>query len=188
MFFYIDESGHTGTNLFDPAQPILYYGILSSKLNIDVLAEAAIGKMCKEIGVSRLHAKDLGVGRLVPLIPQLLEIQKRLDLRFDLYRIAKADYAIISFFDQVFDQGLNPAITWTGYWTPLRYMLLMKVASLFDEEIAKKAWAARIDYRDESAIPLFQEVCEELRRRVPSLPDVRSRQLVDDGLHWEKSH
>jgi len=30
MFFYVDESGHTGTNLFDPNQPVLYYGVLSS--------------------------------------------------------------------------------------------------------------------------------------------------------------
>src|SRR6266568_1434614 len=175
MFFYIDESGHTGANLFDPEQPILYYGVLSSKLNIDALGEEAIGQMCREAGVPRLHAGDLGVGRLIPLVPRIVRIQEWLDLRFNLYRVAKPDHAIISFFDQVFDQGLNPAITWTGYWTPLRYMLLMKVAALFDEELAKKAWAARIDHRDEIAIPLFQEVCEELRRRVPALPDERSR-------------
>lgn len=188
MFFYIDESGHTGANLFDPDQPILYYGILSSKVNVDVLCEEAIGTMCREAGVSRLHAGDLGVGGLVPLVPRLTRIQKRLDLRFDLYRVAKPDHAIICFFDQVFDQGLNPAVTWTAYWTPLRYVLLLKVASLFDEELAKKAWDARIEHRDKVAVPLFQEVCEELRSRVSALPDARSRQLIGDGLLWAQRH
>lgn len=32
MFFYIDESGHTGKNLFDPLQVNLYYGLISSKV------------------------------------------------------------------------------------------------------------------------------------------------------------
>jgi hypothetical protein len=26
MHFYVDESGHTGLNLFDAEQPLLYYG------------------------------------------------------------------------------------------------------------------------------------------------------------------
>ncbi len=38
MYFYVDESGHTGTNLFDDDQPILYYGVLSSELDVDDLA------------------------------------------------------------------------------------------------------------------------------------------------------
>lgn len=42
MYFYIDESGQTGLNLFDESQPFLYYGILRSKLNLDVLAEKSL--------------------------------------------------------------------------------------------------------------------------------------------------
>lgn len=42
MFFYVDESGHTGPNLFDENQPILYYGVLSSKINLDAAAESLI--------------------------------------------------------------------------------------------------------------------------------------------------
>ena len=38
MYFYVDESGHTGPNLFDAAQPMLYYGVLSSRVNLDVVA------------------------------------------------------------------------------------------------------------------------------------------------------
>lgn len=32
MHFYVDETGHTGPNLFDPTQPVLSYGVLSSRM------------------------------------------------------------------------------------------------------------------------------------------------------------
>lgn len=37
MFSHVDESGHTGSELFDATQPVLYYGVLSSDMNLDVL-------------------------------------------------------------------------------------------------------------------------------------------------------
>lgn len=35
MYCYVDESGNTGSNLFDEAQPALFYGVLTSKLDLD---------------------------------------------------------------------------------------------------------------------------------------------------------
>lgn len=184
MYFYVDESGHTGPNIFDEAQPMLYYGVLSSKVNVDVLAETQLATLRKKLGVTRLHAAELGNGGLVTIAKELVAIQKRLNIRFDLYRVAKPDHAIICFFDQVFDQGMNPAMTWTGYWTPLRYVLLLKVASLFDDELAKLAWEARISVDDNVAQELLQNVCHSLRDRLARLPDARSKQLIGDALVW----
>lgn len=184
MYFYIDESGHTGPNIFDEAQPMLYYGVLSSKVNVDVLAEAQLVALRKKLGVTRLHAAELGNGGLVSIAKELVAIQKRLSIRFDLYRVAKPDHAIICFFDQVFDQGMNPAMTWTGYWTPMRYVLLLKVAYLFDEVLAKQAWEARICVDDNVAQELLKKVCYSLHERLDRLPDARSRQLIGDVLTW----
>lgn len=184
MFIYVDESGHTGSNIFDEAQPMLYYGVLSSKVNVDVLAETQLVALRKKLGVTRLHAAELGNGRLVTIARELVAIQKRLSIRFDLYRVAKPDHAIICFFDQVFDQGVNPAMTWTGYWTPMRYILLLKVAYLFDEALAKQAWEARICVDDNVAQELLKKVCYSLRERLDRLPDARSRQLIGDVLTW----
>lgn len=184
MYFYVDESGHTGPNLFDDAQPMLYYGVLSSKLNVDLVAEGSVDSLRRALGVRRLHANELGNGPLVAIVHELCKIQKKLDFRFDLYRVAKPDHAIICFFDQVFDQGLNPAMTWTGYWTPLRYVLLLKVASLFDEDLAKSAWAARICLDDAKAHSSLKEICRSLIGRLDQLPDARSRQLLGDALSW----
>lgn len=188
MHFYVDESGHTGPNLFDPQQPMLYYGVLSSKLNVDVLAVDRVRRMRVKLGVERLHASELGTERLSIVVDDLLHISNACQLRFDLYRIAKPDHAIISFFDQVFDQGLNPALTWTSYWTPLRYMLLLKVASLFTDDLAERAWAARLELDDEKSNGILLSVCADLRDRVGRLPDARSRELITDALTWASNN
>lgn len=184
MHFYIDESGHTGANLFDAAQPLLYYGVLSSRVNIDAVAAAGVANQRKKLGVQRLHAAELGVGRLTEIALSIFKLVRQFDIRFDVYRVAKPDHAIICFFDQVFDQGVNPAVTWTGYWTPLRYVLLLKLATLFDENLARIAWQARINAVDNVALPLMQQVCSALLNRIGALPDERSRQLIGDGLAW----
>ncbi len=184
MFFYVDESGHTGSELFDATQPVLYYGVLSSDLNLDVLVEERLAPLRKRLGVDRLHAAQLGVGRLATIADQLVSIQKKFTLRFDLYRVNKPDHAVICFYDQVFDQAMNPAVTWTSYWTPLRYILLLKLASLFEEEDARLAWSARIDTNRTRANEKLIAVCQQIAGRVDQLPDARSRQLIGEGLTW----
>ncbi len=94
------------------------------------------------MGVVRLHAAELGMHRLDNVIDTLLVLQKKHRIRFDIWQVVKRDHAIISFFDQVFDQGMNPVVPWTAYWTPLRYPLLINLARLFDDELAEKAWRA----------------------------------------------
>lgn len=188
MHFYVDESGHTGPNLFDSNQPTLYYGILSSPVNVDILSAGPIATMRRMLDTPRLHAAELGNGGLIKIAPSLVRLQKNLDLRFDLYRVAKPDHAVICFFDQVFDQGMNPAMTWTGYWTPLRYVLLLKLAVLFDEDLARLAWDARLELNDRRSESLLIEVCHRLLERVPMLADARSRQLIGDSLRWAAAH
>lgn len=184
MFFYVDESGHTGSELFDAAQPVLYYGVISSDVNLDMLAEERLAPLRKRLSVDRLHAAQLGVGRLATISEELVAIQKKFSLRFDLYRVNKPDHAVICFYDQVFDQAMNPAVTWTSYWTPLRYILLLKLASLFEEDDARLAWSARTDTNRARANGRLIEVCQRIAGRVDQLPDARSRQLIGDGLTW----
>lgn len=42
MYFYVDETGHTGPNLYDRTQPVLSYGALSSSVDLDKAAEAEL--------------------------------------------------------------------------------------------------------------------------------------------------
>ncbi|TKI03877.1 DUF3800 domain-containing protein [Martelella alba] len=188
MHFYVDETGHTGPKLFDRTQPVLSYGVLSSPEDLDKVAETELAALHKKLGVQRLHAAELGMHRLADVIDTLLVLQKKYRIRFDIWQVVKRDHAIISFFDQVFDQGMNPAVTWTSYWTPLRYPLLLNLANLFDDELAEKAWHARLEAHDGRSGALFREVCDVLLRRVITLGDPRSTELITDALNWASSN
>ncbi|MDT9170779.1 hypothetical protein RSW14_24570, partial [Escherichia coli] len=85
--------------------------------------------------------------------------------------------------------GMNPAVPWSAYWTPLRYPLLLNLASLFDDELASNAWTARLEAHDERASELFCTVSDELiSRTAASALDHRSKQLITDALNWASAN
>ncbi|MCP2158605.1 DUF3800 domain-containing protein [Agrobacterium tumefaciens] len=184
MYYYIDESGNTGLNLFDVAQPKLFYGVLGSPANLDVIAEPLLVDLRKELGVKRIHAAELGVGRLIPVAKRIADFSRKHDLRFSLLKVTKSDHSVISFFDQVFDSGMNKAVSWHHYFTPLRYPMLMKVAFLFDDQLKKDAWAARRESNSARSASALVTICNALLSRIDRLPDARSRELVTDALKW----
>ena len=188
MYFYIDESGNTGQRLFDPQQPNLYYGLLCCRKNIDVIAEPMMAVLRNRLGVKRLHAAELGVARLSEVAQSFCAFQKKNDVRLNFYKVAKRDHAVLSFFDQVFDSGMNNAVPWHAYWTPLRYLLLFKVAFIFDEELAEKAWKVRLIQNRTECAKKLKEICEELKLRVPTIPDLRSRDIINGALAWAIKH
>ncbi|HAN5027567.1 TPA: hypothetical protein IFJ20_005022, partial [Escherichia coli] len=122
--------------------------------------------------------------RLDEVVDTLLVLQKKHRIRFDVWQVVKRDHAIISFFDQ----GMNPAVPRVAYWTPFRYPLLLNLASLFDNELAEKAWCARLEAHDGRSSSLFSEVCSELLARVHTLGDRRYIELITDALSWAMTH
>lgn len=184
MYCYVDESGNTGLELFDSNQTILYYGLLTAKANLDIVAEPLMKELRQSLAVNRLHANELGVARLTTIADKLARFSKKNDLRFSMLQVNKPDHALISFFDQVFDAGLNDAVPWHHYFTPLRYILLFKVAHLFDDALAKEAWKARRERNPARAAQMLTKLCNDLLPRVAALPDARSRELVSGALRW----
>lgn len=83
---------------------MLSYGVLSSPDDLDKVAEAGLAALRKKLKVQRLHAAELGIHRLGEVVDTLLILQKKHRMRFDVWQVVKRDHAIISFFDQVFDQ------------------------------------------------------------------------------------
>jgi hypothetical protein len=187
-YFFTDESGHTGPNLFDKNQPFLYYGTVSTNLNIDLLGSKYIPSIRKKLGVERLHAAELGNGRLVEILPDLQKLDKKFKFVFDLYRVNKIDHALISFFDQIFDQGMNPAVPWSSYWTPLRYVLVFKLSLLFDENSLKEAWKIRIERNNKKAEERLSQLCDTLLAKAALIPDERSREIIFNALFWAKAN
>jgi hypothetical protein len=185
MFFHIDEAGNTGNNLFDSAQPRLSYGVLSSLRNVDVLCSNIHKEIQREIGEKQIHANQLGFGGLVRIAPYLIEIQRKMEFDFDYYFIEKPDYALVLFFDSVFDAGLNEAVKWDVYWTPMRYLVIHKLAILFDEPLLRESWRLCLEKRIENYKDDIVRLLTEVKRRAESSDlDVRAKEIIVDALNY----
>ena len=77
VYFYVDESGQTGLELFDDNQPFLYYGVLSSEFNLDEVSLPHVERLRNDLGVERLHAAELGNGRLVTIVDDLVALKEK---------------------------------------------------------------------------------------------------------------
>lgn len=185
MYFHIDESGNTGNNLFDQNQSQLTYGVLSSLTNVDALGGPLHARMLKTVDASSLHANELGVYKLAQIAPLLVELQNKMRFDFDHYFIEKPFFALVMLFEAVFDVGLNEAVKWEAYWTPLRFMLLYKLGCVVDEPLLQEAWRlcqAKKARQDANAIVVLLEQLRE--RMAASMMDDRSKEQIVDALAW----
>ncbi|MBZ0252397.1 MAG: DUF3800 domain-containing protein, partial [Candidatus Methylomirabilis sp.] len=60
MFVFVDESGNTGGNLFDVAQPFFTTGALITKSDFDAIYARRVFGFARALGVEILHANELG--------------------------------------------------------------------------------------------------------------------------------
>src|SRR5690625_1253872 len=102
MYFYVDESGHTGLNLFDPAQPSFYYGVLSSEVDLNLTIKDRVQVLRKRLGVKRLHANEMTNEQREVVMELMKEIHNEISLGFHLVLINKYDHSVFAFFDQIF--------------------------------------------------------------------------------------
>ena len=102
VFFHIDESGNTGNNLFDKQQPVLSYGMLSSRWDVDTHATAERAAILRIIGAPSLHANQLTPTQLREISSALIELHNRFEFHFDYYFIDKPSFAVVTFFNAVF--------------------------------------------------------------------------------------
>lgn len=178
MFFHIDESGNTGNNLFDASQPWLSYGVLSSPTNVDALGIPFHKAMLSRLGVEALHASHLGEERIEEISPLLLQLQKKMRFEFGYYFIEKPTYALVQLFEAVFDAGLNEAVPWIHYWTPMRFLLIHQLSAIVDDEILQKSWVLCSTKKIEKNYEEVVELLMELRRRtVESVSDRRFNEV-----------
>ena len=86
MFFYIDESGNTGLNLNDNSQPYLYYGVLSSPIDLDSSELPELLDIRKILSVKRIHANEIGHEKLSKTYKLFIKLIKKYKLKFELLR------------------------------------------------------------------------------------------------------
>lgn len=189
MYAFVDETGNTGANIFDEAQPLFLTAALITKVDFDLAYKGEYARICGLLGVSALHASELGFGRLEQVADGLLKLLKKADARFFISRVEKRYLLATKVFDTFFDSGENPAVPWQAYnIRPLRLILAFKVAYLLDERIAKLFWTMLMERSEARARTLIPEVCQAMIDRVGILPDARSREVITEALEWSKAH
>ena len=187
MFLHIDESGNSGNNLFDQNQPLLSYGVLSSRWDVDVHAEDKRQAIVEKTGEAGLHANRLGESGLANIANLLVDLHQRFEFSFDYYFIHKPSFAVVTFFNAVFDAGINPAMKWDWYWTPLRFPLIGVLDNLLDQDLLRESWRlclvprARLDREKDSIRTLLTTVRERVDR---SEAPERLREMLLDALAY----
>jgi Protein of unknown function (DUF3800) len=185
LFFHVDESGNSGNNLFDPNQPVLSYGVLSSKTNVDALGIKTHAAILRKVGAESLHANELREEGLTEIAGELVALQQRLNFRFDYYFIHKPSFAVTTLFNAVFDAGINKAMKWDWYWTPMRFPLVASLDYIVDEEILRESWRLCLIPRDkvkaegDQISALLSRVLERLEA---SEIDLRMNEVMRDAL------
>jgi hypothetical protein len=100
MFAYVDETGNTGGNLFDPEQPWFITVGLMTKANFDVL-ERNLFRACDANGEIDFHANRVGFEKIERIAPRLLAVSKKRDARFFISRVEKLYLATTKIIDTV---------------------------------------------------------------------------------------
>jgi hypothetical protein len=185
MFVYVDETGNTGKNLFDDSQPQFITAALMTRSNFDFLYGKHIGELASKLGVSFLHANELGLSKIESIADELLKVLKQARARFFMSRVEKRYLATTKIVDMIFDSGENFAVPWHVYNVrPLRLLLVLKVANLVDESLAQSFWQSLVEPNLSKATNFFIKSCKELLSRTPALPDARSIELISEALEW----
>jgi len=185
MYAYVDETGNTGPNIFDAAQPRFLTAALLTKTKFDAVHGQAMRDIAKAAGASALHANELGLHKIEELARPLLRVLKKADARFVFSNLEKRYLSITKIVDYLFDTGENLAVPWVAYnLRPLRLLLVFKMEHLVDVPLAKAFWACLMEPKRQEAYRKYVAFCTELLSRVGQLPDARSREVFTDALEW----
>lgn len=189
LFAYVDESGNTGRNIFDKAQPDYYTAALVSRGDFDLNYGVRVRAIAAKVGATAIHANELGLGRLELIADDLLRLLDRAGATFFVSRVEKKYLLATKMFDTLFDSGENAAVSWLSYNVrPLKIMLAFKLAAIVDDTIARDFWKCLLMPREADARAALPPICEALKARLHLLPDARSREVLGQGLDWVIAH
>ena len=188
MYAYIDESGNTGMNLFDLAQPYFFHVAMSSPVDFDSVFQQRIDSIAHTAGVHYLHASELGESGVESIARELIDLVEFSQARFHFAFVVKRDSAAIKFYDAIFDSGENPAAPITYGTRLLRLGLLLKFATLLEFNDAKTFWQAMTSSHSVKAESVAVSVIDNVLQRIDTLPDSRSRELIGDTLCWARNN
>lgn len=189
FYIYVDESGNTGKNIFDAAQPDYFTASVISKGDFDALYNQQIRIIASKLGAVAVHANEFGLGKLELIAEDLFLLIQRSGVMFFVSRVEKKYLLATKIFDVLFDSGENAAVAWHNYnFRPLKSILAFKLGHIIDESIARDFWKCLLMPREADARKMLPLICNSLKSRLSRLPDQRSRDVLGEGLDWIIKH
>jgi len=189
FYVYVDESGNTGKNIFDVSQPNYFTAALISKGNFDFRYDRHIRNIAARLGVTSIHANELGLGRLETIATDLFVLVQESRSLFFVSRVEKMYLLATKMFDVLFDSGENAAVAWHNYnFRLLKIILAFKLGHVINEPIGHEFWKCLLMSRESDARNLLPSICTSIKHRLYLLPDQRSREVLGEGLDWVIKH
>jgi len=183
---YSDKSGNGGNNLFDSAQPWFWTGTLVSPVDVQTRGLGVIQRMIKQLGVTDLHAKELGLGRIESVGRDLLRLLEDVEARFVFTALEKSHLASTKLVDTVLDSGTNAAVSVLTYgFRALRIPLAHAIVENMTLNDQKDFWEIYRTRDTEKFRSILARIVERIRPRVK---DARTRELLEDAFAWAISY
>jgi|SRR5215471_3086298 len=115
LYAYVDETGNTGHNLFDEAQPDFFTAALITKGDFDLTFGQRTRAIAQGLGTQELHGKELGTKQLEAAAPDIIKLLRSAKAHFFVSRVEKRYLLATKLFDSLFDSGENAAVAWHNY-------------------------------------------------------------------------
>ena len=173
---YIDESGNSGSNIFDHYQKSFFaLGTLTSH-DLTTILECSEAR--KKLKVTELHGSKLGLEQLSSICSLLVDIIHKYKLLFICSEIDKIYFGKMKFFDILFDSGTNPGVgAHHCFIKPLKFLLMIKFAELVNLGELKHFWVAYT----KGDVSSFTALIENMIERVDVYDtDARTKELLLD--------
>lgn len=187
MFIYADESGNTGRNIFDAANPVYRLGALLTLRDAQDAVAGVVQPVLRESGQSRLHAKDLREREVAEIAAALLDALDRLGpWRFSLQVIAKPYIATTKFVDTIFDSGENAAVPPMWYNFELfRHALCIAIDEMLTDANRRAFWEA---FLADDVVGIQQCIRKAQTYLMRKVPDARMREVIREAFGFALRH
>ncbi len=186
MFAYMDETGHSGRNIFD-ANEVFQLGTLLTKTDIATPVGVALDPFLEEKGVERLHANEWPENELVDLAHSVLNrIEECGPWTFNLFSVHKPYIAPTKFVDTIFDPGENKATPGHWYWDEMhRHILCLVTDSAMSRGLAERFWDAFLKDNAEGIVSVATELASSVRK---SSNPAAIKRVFNNSVKWAKEN
>jgi Protein of unknown function (DUF3800) len=182
LFAYTDESGNTGQNLFDEAQPYFLTGTLLTNADVDLTGQRVHQNWLSSLGITELHGHAIGIGKIDKISATLKQFLQAHASRFVFTQIEKRFHAAARLSFTILDSDFNQAVSPMHDLTSIFHRkMALDIFSFLTHGEAKAFWSAY----ESLNFSQFVQILDNLRLRIfERHTDNRGRQLLLDALNW----